>query len=172
MALYASRFWLCGPRARVVTVPVHAVCFNEDRRGRWWRVNYNLMLESNTISPFITPQCHGLTGSHQFVKGTHTEKAMLRSVLCGTEESELDEDFRYQINTVRFTKEPFSCFEKECSRIKWMQDHVKNRVANMQVIIAVRRIWFTSSAGRARAADTDRPSFLFSILLIFIDVVW
>lgn len=136
MALYASRFWLCGPRARVVTVPVHAVCFNEDRRGRWWRVNYNLMLESNTISPFITPQCHGLTGSHQFVKGTHAEKAMLRSVLCGTEESELDEDFRYQINTVRFTKEPFSCFEKECSRIKWMQDHVKNRVANMQVIIA------------------------------------
>lgn len=107
MALYASRFWLCGPRARVVTVPVHAVCFNEDRRGRWWRVNYNLMLESNTISPFITPQCHGLTGSHQFVKGTHAEKAMLRSVLCGTEESELDEDFRCQINTVRFTKRTF-----------------------------------------------------------------
>lgn len=171
MALYASRFWLCGPRARVVTVPVHAVCFNEDRRGRWWRVNYNLMLESNTISPFITPQCHGLTGSHQFVKGTHAEKAMLRSVLCGTEGSELDEDFRYQINTARFTKEPFSCSEKECSRIKWMQDHVKNSGKHAGHH-SCRRIWFTSSAGRARPADTDRPSFLFSILLIFIDVVW
>lgn len=171
MALYASRFWLCGPRARVVTVPVHAVCFNEDRRGRWWRVNYNLMLESNTISPFITPQCHGLTGSHQFVKGTHAEKAMLRSVLCGTEGSELDEDFRYQINTVRFTKEPFSCSEKECSRIKWMQDHVKNSGKHAGHH-SCRRIWFTSSAGRARPADTDGPSFLFSILLIFIDVVW
>lgn len=67
-----------GPQARVVTVPAHAVSFNEDRRRRWLRVNYNLMLESNTISPFITPQCHGLTGSHQLVKGTHVEKAMLR----------------------------------------------------------------------------------------------
>lgn len=86
MKLYAPQFWLCGPQARVVTVPVRAVCFNEDRRGRRWRVNYNLMLESNTISPFITPQCHGLTGSHQLVKGTHAEKARLRSVLCGTEE--------------------------------------------------------------------------------------
>lgn len=92
MKLYALWFWLCGPQARVVTVPVHAVCFNEDRRGRWWRVNYNLMLESNTISPFITPQCHGLTGSHQLVKGTHAEKATLGSVLCWTRRK-LEEDF-------------------------------------------------------------------------------
>lgn len=73
--LCAVWLWLCGPQARVVaTVPVHAVSFNEDRRGRWWRVNYNLMLESNTISPFITPECHGLTGSHQFVRGSHAER--------------------------------------------------------------------------------------------------
>lgn len=80
----------------VVTVPVHAVCSNEDRRRRWWRVNYNLMLESNTISPFITPQCHGPTGSHQIVKGTHAEKATPRSVWCGIEErleDWLEEDF-------------------------------------------------------------------------------
>lgn len=52
------------------------------------------MLESNTISPFITPQCHGLTGSHQLVKGTHAERAMLGSVLCGAEErGKLEEDF-------------------------------------------------------------------------------
>lgn len=62
------------PQARVVTVPAHAARFNEDRRGRWLRVNYSLMLESNTISPFITPQRHGLTGAHQLVKGTHVEQ--------------------------------------------------------------------------------------------------
>ncbi|CAB1432542.1 unnamed protein product [Pleuronectes platessa] len=33
------------------------------------------MLESNTISPFITPRCHGLTRSHQLVKATHAERA-------------------------------------------------------------------------------------------------
>lgn len=126
------------------------------------------MLESNTISPFITPQCHGLTGSHQFVKGTHAEKAMLRSVLCGTEESELDEDFRYQINTVRFTKRTLQLLREGMFPHKMNAGSLKNRVANMQVIVAA-----GECAGRARPAyDTDRPSFLFSILLIFIDVVW
>lgn len=56
-------FWPCGPRARVSALPFHAGCFNEDGRRRWWRVNYNLMLESKTISPFITPRRRGLTRS-------------------------------------------------------------------------------------------------------------
>lgn len=33
------------------------------------------MLECNTISPFITPKCHGLTRSHQLVKGAREENA-------------------------------------------------------------------------------------------------
>lgn len=82
------------PQARVITVPAHAVCFNENRKGRWLRVNYSLMLESNTISPFITLQRHGLTGSHQLVKGTRVEGG---SVLCEADDrgEKLQEDFFY-----------------------------------------------------------------------------